>query len=152
MHLICLGVVKKIILLWIKGLLSIRLSARSINKISHLLISLRNTTPVDFVRRPRSIKDIKQWKAAEFRNFLLYTGLVVLKNILQDKIYMHFLTLHVAITILTRRNLYQEKLINFAEALLHHFVESFEILYGKQYISHNVHNLLHMYVQQWSNI
>lgn len=79
-----------------------------------------------------------------FRNFLLYTGPVVLRNILQEKIYIHFLTLHAAITILTRRNLCQEELINFAEALLHHFVESFEILYGKHYISHNVHNLLHI--------
>ena len=35
-------------------------------------------------------------------------------------------------------------MINFAEALLHYFVESFGILYGEQYISHNVHNLLHI--------
>jgi len=28
--------------------------------------------------------------------------------------------------------------------LLNHFVQSFEILYGKQYISHNIHNLLHL--------
>lgn len=144
MHLICLGVMKKIILLWMKDPLPVRLSARAINKISHLLILLRNTTPVDFVRRPRSIRDVKQWKATEFRNFLLYTGPVVLRNVLQEKIYIHFLTLHAAITILTRRNLCQEELINFAEALLHHFVESFEILYGKHNISHNVHNLLHI--------
>jgi len=144
MHLICLGIVKKLILFWIKGPHSVRLNTRSINKISHLLILLRNTTPVDSVRKLRSLKDVKQWKATEFRNFLLYTGPVVLKNILQEKIYMHFLTLHVAITILTRRNLCQEELINFAEALLYHFIESFQILYGKQYISHNMHNLLHI--------
>jgi len=62
MHLICLGVMKKMILLWMKGLLSVRLSARYINKISHLLILLRNTTPIDFVRRPRSIRDVSNGK------------------------------------------------------------------------------------------
>lgn len=144
MHLICLGVVKKLILLWIKGPLSIRLSRRSINRISNLLILLRNTTPSDFVRKPRSLKDVKQWKAIEFRNFLLYTGPVVLRYILKKDMYHHFLTLHTAITILIRPDLCQNEYIDYAEALLRNFVQSFEILYGKQYISHNVHNLLHL--------
>jgi len=67
-----------------------------------------------------------------------------LRDVLRKNIYHHFLTLHVAITILIRPNLCQNKFINFAEALLNHFVQSFEILYGKQYISHNIHNLLHL--------
>lgn len=71
MHLLCLGVVKKMILLWIKFPFSVRINTRSINKISHLLILLRNFMPKDFVRRPRSLKDVKLWKAVEFRNFLL---------------------------------------------------------------------------------
>lgn len=95
MHLICLGVVKKIILLWTKGPLSVRLNLRSINKISHLLMLLRNSTPSEFVRRPRSINDVKLWKAVEFRNFLLYTGPIVLRYILKKDIYYHFITLHV---------------------------------------------------------
>lgn len=144
MHLVCLGVVKKIMLLWIKGPLSVRLSPRLVNKISHLLMSFKYTTPNNFVRRPRSIRDIKLWKAVEFRNFLLYTGPVVLKDVLKRNIYDHFLSLHIAITIITRPNLCQDDFINFAEALLNHFVISFEILYGKQYISHNIHNLLHL--------
>lgn len=73
MHLICLGVVKKMIILWMKGPFPVRLNTRSINKISHMLIIFRNTTPNDFVRRPRSINEVKHWKATEFRNFLLYT-------------------------------------------------------------------------------
>jgi len=89
MHLICLGVVKKIILLWIKGPLYVRLNIRSVNKISHLLILLKNTTPNDFVRKPRSLKDVKQWKAVEFRNFLLYTGPIVLRHVLKQGIYLH---------------------------------------------------------------
>lgn len=144
MHLICLGIVKKLILLWIKGPFSIRLSRRAINRILYLLILLRCTTPSDFVRKPRSLKDVKQWKAVEFRNFLLYTEPVVLKYTLKKELYYHFLTLHTTITILVRPDLCQKELIDYAEALLKNFVLFFEILYGKQYITHNVHNLLHL--------
>jgi len=143
-HLLCLGVVKKIVFLWMKRPFSVRISSRSVNKISHLLILLRHSTPKDFVRRPRSLRDIKLWKAVEFRNFLLYTGPVVLKHILRKEIYNHLITLHVATTILVSPSLCQDRLISYAEALLIHFVTSFEILYAKEYISHNVHNLLHL--------
>lgn len=49
-----------------------------------------------------------------------------------------------AVTILVSPSLCQDRLVNYAEALLNNFVQSFEILYGKQYISHNIHNLLHI--------
>lgn len=144
MHLVCLGVVKKMILLWIKGPFTVRLSSRLITKLSYLLNLLRTSTPNDFVRKPRSLRDVKMWKAVEFRNFLLYTGPVVLRHILKRNIYNHFISLHVAITILASPSLCQDPFINYAEALLNNFVVSFEILYGKEYISHNVHNLLHL--------
>lgn len=144
MHLVCLGVMKKIILLWIKGPLCVRLNRKALNKISHLLLSIKSSTPKEFVRKPRSISDIKHWKAVEFRSFLLYTGPIVLRHILRKDIYKHFLTLHAAMTILTCQNLCHGYFLNFAEALLQNFVMSFEILYGKEYISHNVHNLLHL--------
>lgn len=144
MYLLCLSAVKKLILLWLKGPLSVRLSPRSIKRISYLLILLRSNTPSDFVRKPRSIQDFKQWKAVEFRNFLLYTGPIVLKYSLTKNLYNHVLMLHVATTILVRPHLYKTEFINYLEALLKNVVLSFEILYGKKYISHNVHNLLHL--------
>jgi len=110
-----------------KSPLCVCLNAKSINKISHLLILLRNTTPVEFVRKSRLIKDVNG-KLQNLEIFY-YTGPVVLQH---KQTYMLFFTLYVAIAILARRNLYQEELINFAEALFHHFVKSFEILYGKR--------------------
>ncbi|XP_046145939.1 uncharacterized protein LOC123989262 [Osmia bicornis bicornis] len=123
---------------------SVRLRPRSIKRIPYLLNLLRNSTPRDFVRKPRCIQEVKQWKAVEFRNFLLYTGPIVLKHSLPENLYHHFLMLHVAITILVRPDLCKTESINYAEALLKHFVLLFEILYGKKFISHNVHNLLHV--------
>jgi len=59
--------------------------------------------------------------------------------------YEHFLTLHVAISILTTPTLIADnENIKYAEELLAYFVEGFQILYSKQFVSHNVHNLLHL--------
>lgn len=85
---------QKMIFLWIKGPLYVRLSIRSVNIISHLLILLKNTTPNDFVRKPRSLKDVNQWKAVEFRNFLLYTGPIVLRHVLKEDILYIFIFSH----------------------------------------------------------
>lgn len=77
MHLICLGIVKKIILLWVSGPLAVRISAQTKDNISQALIDLRSTVPKEFSRRPRSLNELAYWKATEFRQFLLYTGPIV---------------------------------------------------------------------------
>lgn len=55
MHLVCLGVMKRLLLLWIKSPLPCRLSARSVLQISSNLLSLKNCVPSDFARQPRSL-------------------------------------------------------------------------------------------------
>lgn len=56
--------------------------------------------PTDFARRPRDLDCLKKWKATEFRLFLLYLGPIVLNKVFNKNRYMHFMSLHVAITIL----------------------------------------------------
>lgn len=55
MHLVCLGVTRKLLLLWIKGPLTVRLSGRKIEEISNLLGQLGTSCPNEFVRKPRSL-------------------------------------------------------------------------------------------------
>lgn len=62
MHLVCLGVMRKLIILWLSGPLNIRLSNYSREKISMKLIKLRKSVPSNFARRPRSLKYVKHWK------------------------------------------------------------------------------------------
>lgn len=100
MHLILLGVMKKLITLWLSKPLTVRLSTKNINEITKGLIILKHTTPFKFARKPRSILKYTHWKATEFRTFLLYTGPIVLKGILSDKMYDNFISLHTAIAIL----------------------------------------------------
>lgn len=143
MHLICLGVVKKFVVsTWCFGRPPHKLCARDIINISNTLISLIKYTPIEFARKPRALKEAKRWKATEFRNFLLYTGPIVLKNVLEKVKYEHFLTLHVAISILSSDNFKQ--FTDYAEELLEHFVLCTKHIYSPEFLTHNIHNLLHI--------
>ncbi|XP_051165727.1 uncharacterized protein LOC127284370 [Leptopilina boulardi] len=149
MHLILLGVMKKLITLWILGPLKVRLSTKEVNNISKMLLKLRRSAPSEFARKPRLLSDFKFWKATEFRTFLLYTGPIVLKKIfyLKEKpeIYSHFLLLHFAATILVNADLSRvQSNIDYADNLLNRFVKEFPNIYAEKYVSQNVHNLLHI--------
>lgn len=90
MHLVCLGVVKKMINLWHKGPLNNRLNSAKSKILTNYLVSLKDCVTSDFQRKPRGIDYVCRWKATEFRTFLLYLGLVVLKNIINEKCYLYF--------------------------------------------------------------
>jgi len=75
MHLTCLGVVKKLIMLWlgnIKGSpISVRLQNQKVQEISGNLLFLKSSMTSDFSRFPRGLNEVPRWKATEFRLFLL---------------------------------------------------------------------------------
>ena len=91
-HLVCLGITRKLIRLWIKGnSVAYRLPSTTVNQISHHLISLREFIPKEFCQKPRMLCDRDRWKTTELQLFLLYSGLLVLKSL--PTIYM-FITWH----------------------------------------------------------
>lgn len=144
MHLVCLGVVKKLIFMWLfckKG--PQRLAPFEVETISEKLLSLRGHIPLEFCRKPRRISDSVRWKATELRQFLLYSGPVVLKEVLNADVYLNFLSLNVAISILLS-NKYCNIYLDYSDSLLKYFVSSFSVLYGKQFMSHNIHGLTHL--------
>ncbi|CAC5384268.1 unnamed protein product [Mytilus coruscus] len=131
MHQVCLGVVKRLILLWMRGpRADFRLSAVLVGQISENLISMRKFIPKEFVRKPRSLIEIDRWKATEFRQFLLYTGAFVLKDVLEPIYYRNFLAL-------TEHS-------DYAQDLLEWFVERGRELYGREFLVYNVHMLVHL--------
>lgn len=143
-HLICLGTVRKLLYLWIRGKVNVfRLPAHAVHTLSKRLIELKYYVSSEFPRKPRSLIHLKNWKATEYRTFLLYTGPVVLAGILPPAYYQHFLALHVAITILCSRK-FQVTHLNYANHLLKYFVQNFGTLYGIETISYNIHNLIHL--------
>lgn len=82
------------------------------------------------------------FKATEFRQIVLYTGVLALKHSLPVEKYNN-LTLHVATTILCSPVLLSIHL-DYARKLLQHFVTTFKVLYGSYMVSYNVHSLLHL--------
>ncbi|CAG7834744.1 unnamed protein product [Allacma fusca] len=141
MHLVCLGVVRKLILMWIKGPLKIRLPNKDVKVISTMLKNCIPKITSDFNRTPRDIELCERWKATEARQFLLYTGPVVLKNVLQRSVYDNFLLLSVAIRILISND--REK-YDIANELLIAFVGHCQKLYGPEGQVYNFHNLIHL--------
>lgn len=146
MHLVCLGVMKRLIFLWIKSPVSkgVRVSANSVLTVSRILIYFQQHLPVEFSRKCRSLDEVERWKATEFRQFLLYSGPVVLKDILRKDQYDHFLLLFVGILCLVDPKLNTERYIAYAEQLLQLFVSRMGVLYGRDTFVYNVHGLVHL--------
>jgi len=146
LHLQCLGVMRTMIMnIWYKGPIPHRLSAAQIEMLSNHLVEFQCHIPAEFPRKCRELFIVLRWKGTEFRLFMLYVGLVVLKNILSKQKYVHFLEFHCAMRILLNQNLCKDRIFRqFAKDILKHFVQSTEILYGKHFITHNFHNNIHI--------
>ena len=142
MHLVCLGVMKKLILIWLKGPLTVRVGTRVKKQISEAVIHLRPYMPREFARKPRTLDDVERWKATEFRLFLLYTGMIVLHGNVAQEVYDNFLLLVASMHILASPRL--SSFTDHAKELLVSFVEHFGKLYGATYLTYNVHALIHL--------
>lgn len=145
MHLVCLGVVKRLIRIWLgNGPKKCKLRYSDTEIISERLRGIQKNIPCEFARKPRMLKIFKFWKATEFRLFLLYLGPVVLRGVLPTKLYDHFLILHCAIYILASELCLKSEWRKYADSLLHCFVETSGHLYCKELLIYNFHNLLHL--------
>ena len=144
MHLVCLGVMRKLLIHWVKRRTSHDLITKAnVEEISRRLELVRQYVPNEFSRLPRPLTELVHWKATEYRQFLLYTGPVVLHEVLPVSLYKHFLCLHSAIKLLSSEPLcYTSN--GFAKKLLIHFVRESPKLYGEHFITYNVHCLVHL--------
>lgn len=133
------------ILLWIKGPLEngCRIGISTVKRISESLSDLKGFLPREFNRKARTLDYVERWKATEFRQFLLYTGPVVLKKQLPPPFYMHFMLLFVSVFCLSC-SFFCETYRNYAQELLYKFVHQFGELYGRNILVFNVHGLVHL--------
>ena len=143
MHLVCLGVMRKLVYLFLKGPLKTRLGPRVVCELSEKHLNLGNYIPFEFARKPRLFKDFERWKATEFRQLLLYTGMVCFEGILPTALYDNFMLLSVGKSILLSEYLYNEY-VDYAHNLLLLFVKHVGDIYGREVITYNMHGLLHL--------
>lgn len=145
LHLVCLGVTRKLFRTWVKGKPPFKLQSRDILMIGERLENFAKCFPNAFQRRPRSIVHVDHFKGTEFRSLLLYTGVVALKGILDKDRYRNFLFLHTAMFILLSPRASQPEWNELARNLLLLFVKSCLELYGSEFMVYNVHSLLHLH-------
>ena len=144
-HNVCLRVMAKLLSLWFGEAGAGKEFSRK-NHVDAFDKLLKDTRPPSFITRPPRpyTKYIKYWKAVEYRNFLLYYGPIVLRTLLPDDLFRHFLLLSGGIRIFLGPS------ISIAESargqeMLNLFVKQFEDLYdGRRYISKTVHSLVHV--------
>lgn len=142
LHLLELGVMKRLLTGWRDGSLGFtgKLSAHQIQQLSAALVSVR--LPKEIHRKMRGMECLAFWKGTEWRSLLLYVGIVVLKDILIETLYNHFLLLFTAVTICSSDHYAHMRPV--AQALFEKFIEEFKAIYGEQYITSNIHNLEHI--------
>ncbi|XP_030758964.1 uncharacterized protein LOC115884507 isoform X1 [Sitophilus oryzae] len=148
MHLVCLGVVKRLLTHkkygFVFGKPPYKLRASSVIRINERLKKMRRFIPIEFGRKTRPITESRRYKASELRTFLIYTGPVVLKNVLQKKNYNNFVVLSVAISILLSEHAFDVSWLKYAEELITCFIDKSKSIYDIGFFSLNVHSLSHL--------
>ena len=144
MHLVLIGVMRKLLSLWVIGPLEVRLESIKVKYLSNLIMETVPFITSDFVRKPRSVSELKYWKATEFRLFLLYVGPVVLRSILPSHLYNHFLLLHCSIRILAGENACVPEYNICAKNMLKEFVRLVAQFYSRKDLVYDVHSLIHL--------
>lgn len=140
LHLLELGVMKRSLKMWLEN-------QRFITKIdeamiNEMLLRFNSHKPVDFHRSLRELSALAYWKGTEFRIFLLYVGIVVLKYQLRNDCYEHFLKLFCAVSICYCD--YYKDYISLAEEELEEYIQQYMDIYGIDSVVSNIHNLCHV--------
>lgn len=149
MHCILLGVMKRLLCHakygWIHGRPPFKIRASKVNDINLQFSKFNKYIPCEFSRKTRSIIECKRYKATEFRLLLLYTGIIVFKKNIPKKYYSNFLCFSVGTIILSSPEYSKDNaFLEYAHDLFVHFIKNSIQLYGQDFVSHNVHNLLHI--------
>lgn len=144
MHCVYLGVLKKLISLWLdtknhKQPYYLKKQYQVI--LSNRLVKLKPIS--DIIRRPRSIFSRADFKANEFRGLLLYFLTFALTGLLDIKYIRHFRLLSSSVYTLSKECVSISE-ISDASFKLNEFVNNFEILYGVSNVTVNIHLLRHL--------
>lgn len=142
LHLLELGVMKRLLIGWKSGNMACpKWDDTELSEINALLVKIK--TPREINRCARSLQIFSFWKGQEFRNFLIYFSVVALKKHLSSRYYNHFLKLFCAVR-LASSDKYLDSNVGLIKLLIDDFLVEFKSIYGPQFMTSNIHNLLHL--------
>lgn len=154
MHLVLLGVTRRLLYLWVEGEKNERIQDRkyrisqgAVRILSDRFTSFIESCPKEFARKPRSLVNFRMFKATEFRTMLLYTGVVAFKShVIKRNVYQNFLLLSCAMRIYLSSVYCKDRAYRkHARIALKRFVEHYREIYGASKVVYNVHNLIHLH-------
>lgn len=139
---------KRCLLRWKEGSKNYRtkFNRADLNRINSSLLRVNAEMPFEIHRAVRDLNSIHFWKGTEFRTFILYLGVVVLKDVLTVReYYKHFKLLFCSI-IFCSSDHYSRIVQNstLVDQLIADYFEEYIEIYGEQSITSNVHNLSHL--------
>ncbi|KAH8027984.1 hypothetical protein HPB51_012254 [Rhipicephalus microplus] len=141
MHCVLEGITKQVTEMWLSAIDSSCYIGRNLKLIESRLRLIK--TPIIFSRSGRSLSDRAFWKATEWRCWLLFYSLPCAADILPTVYRTHF-TLLVKAVFALLKNVVLEGEICSAEKFLSLFVQQVAKLYGKNAMTFNIHQLLHL--------
>lgn len=143
MHLGYLGIMKKLLEYWFSVSSRFKVAQREKAELTRRLEQIKNQIPQEFARKIRAINNWAKYKATECKFFALYIGPIVLKRIIPNDQYQHFLSFQYASRVLwserTARNT-----VHLSRRLLENFFLQCKQIYGQTSASINMHNLNHV--------
>ena len=153
LHSVCQGVMRQFSGLWLDSQNHRKpwYIGRQMKDLDRRLLKMQ--PPCEVTRYPRSLATRRFWKASEWRAFLLFYSLIILPGILPQPYLQHLFLLVFSIYTLLQSSVTSAEL-DAAERALRKFVSEVRTLYGLEYMSFNVHQLLHLpqSVRNWGPI
>lgn len=137
MHVVCLGVTKRLLNFWVTYKPGFKeLSENFIDKI--LLF-----WPEEFQRKIRHVKYLNDYKASEFRTWVLYVGPAIMRFFLTEAEFNHFILLHHGLRCLfiTPQS---DSLLNEAQSCINKFLDLWPQIYPDMALTYVVHALEHL--------
>lgn len=121
-------------------LIDLKWRAKDIEVVTNFLNKCK--LPSEIHRAVRGLEYLAFWKGSEYRTFLFYLSIIILPDVQTSAIFSHFLKLYCGITICSTEC--QLHLLPLATELLKDFVKDYKYFYGADYVTSNVHNLIHV--------
>lgn len=141
LHLLHLGVMKRLLKIFIEGhpvCENAKLNKRQVENLSSLIIAQK--MPLEIHRAVRGLDVISHWKSSECAVFLDYIGIGALKHFIDDDLYKMFVYFFCATFIFSSG--YYRRLRPVAHKLFEHFITFYYNIFKS--VTSKVHNLIHV--------
>lgn len=144
MHGVCLGVMRRILIYFKSCWTRYAISGSQFLDLSKKWVQLAPFFASDFSRKPRPLTLMDRFKATEFRSLLVYGLPIILRPLMKSHCFKVCMALHCGIFILVHACLdNRSEWIHRSKILLKYFVDNAHLLFGAEFVTYNVHSLVH---------